>query len=54
MAAMSQFPHLRIKKERKKTLVISERWRVLLEFLEFAPRGELKEHISLVVRDVNR
>ncbi len=41
-------------KQRKKTLIRSKRWRRPADFLEIAPRGELKELISLVLRDVNR
>jgi hypothetical protein len=41
-------------KQRKKILVRSKAWLPPTEFLEFAPRDELKEIILLVERDVNR
>ena len=54
MAAVSQFSRRESNKEPKKILIRSERWIRLAKFLEFAPRDELKEPISLVLRDVNR
>jgi hypothetical protein len=39
---------------RNKVRIGSRRWRQPAEFLETAPRGELKELILLVLRDVNR
>jgi hypothetical protein len=48
MAAMSQLPHCESNKQQKNTLVRSERWHHSAEFLEFAPRDELKEIILLV------
>jgi hypothetical protein len=41
-------------KQQHKTLVRSMGWVGAPEFLEVAPRTELKESISLVRRDVNR
>jgi hypothetical protein len=54
MAAVSQFPRPRIKQTAEKLFIRSEGWRQPAEFLEFMPRDELKEPISLVLRDVNR
>jgi hypothetical protein len=48
VAAMPQLPRRRIKQTAKKTFVRSKRWRRTPEFLEFAPRDELKEIILLV------
>ena len=53
-AAVPQLLRRESNKEREKILVGSKGWRRPAEFLEFAPRGELKELISLVLRDVNR
>ena len=47
MAAMSQLSRMRIKESAKKSRVESSRWIRLPEFLELAPRGELKEFIPL-------
>jgi len=54
MAAVPQSSRRESNKQRKKSLVRSEGWRASAEFLEIVPRGELKEIISLVRRDVNR
>jgi hypothetical protein len=54
VAAMPQLPRRESNKQRKKNLIGSKRWRRASEFLEITPTAELKESISLVLRDVNR
>ena len=51
---VSQFWRPSIKQTAKKAFVRSKGWRRPAEFLEFVPRDELKEGISLILRDVNR
>jgi hypothetical protein len=46
----SQFPRLISKQERKKIIIRSGRWKRPAEFLEVAPRDELKEFTSLTCR----
>jgi len=48
MAAMSQLPARKSNKQRKNTLVRSERWRRSPKFLELTPCDELKDIILLV------
>jgi hypothetical protein len=48
MAGQSQLPRRESNKQRKKTCVRSERWRRPAEFLESAPRDELKKFCSLI------
>ena len=52
--SVSQFPCRESSKERKKILIGSGTWNRTAEFLEFAPRGELKEFISLSYKDAIR
>jgi hypothetical protein len=54
MAALSQFPRLRIKQTAEEICIRSEGWLAAAKFLEIALRNELKKPISLVLRDVNR
>ncbi len=46
-AACHNFPASESNKEQDKTLATSKGWRLALEFVEFAPHGELKEIILL-------
>ena len=48
MAAQSQFLRPQANNEQKKIISKSEGWLAAADSFEFAPRGELKERISLV------
>jgi hypothetical protein len=49
--SVSQLPRSRSKQRVKKILVASEGWLAAAEFLDRAPRGEIKEPISLSYED---
>jgi len=51
---VSQFRRRASNKDRKKLLIGSEGWLLPGEFLEVAPRGELKEHHLAHVKDIGR